>query len=167
MAYFANRDNVKPVIRFIPKVMMIFFGKTKAEAAFQSVNWGQFATLDSVIYGITGLETIRIMFPVKTGKLIYFLFAFWGFTVSSSGNTLTNSAIILFTIFRCTILLKFRKCLNFLATRTSFCFNQFRHGFFLVKKLCLEPFTEPISVFGLFYCNSKLHASQGFFLNFM
>ncbi len=70
--------------------------------------------------------------------LTFFSLAIFSFvlTVVYSIASFTYRPLSVFTSF---LIMKFGEFFNFLATSTSFCFNWFRHGFFLVKKLCLEP----------------------------
>ena len=42
---------------------------------------------------------------------------------------------------------------NFVARITSFCYNRFRHDFFLLKKLCSRPFTSQSCAWSLLLYN--------------
>ena len=62
--------------------------------------------------------------------------------------------------------IEFRMRLIFVARRALFCYTWFRHGFFLVKKLCLEPSADLFCVWlvSLYYINA---AQQGKNNNFV
>lgn len=62
-----------------------------------------------------------------------------------------NLTFILFSQSRVFAIVKFSEGFNFFAFVTSSCFNWFRHGFFLTKKLCLEPITAHTVVGSLYY----------------
>ncbi len=47
----------------------------------------------------------------------------------------------LYSLFRLFSFMKFNQGFNLFAFSTLFCYGWFRHGFFLIKKLCLEPDT--------------------------
>lgn len=53
--------------------------------------------------------------------------------------------------FSFVVFVKFREWFDFVATRTSFCYNLARHCFLHNRKLCLEPKTDTMSVLGSFY----------------
>jgi len=94
---------------------------------------------------------------------VFFLsyFALAALAESSTGCsaffTLAITFCAIFTVaFKTTFPIKsFKKLRNglyFFAYRASFCYDRFRHGFFLVKKLRLEPITAQ-TVVGSFYIN--------------
>jgi hypothetical protein len=73
-------------------------------------------------------------------------FAFFRIVQCIQTNTYftTNFTFILSSV-------KLRNRFNFFAFTTSFCYDCFRHLLLLIRSKCLEPFTRPILVRGLFY----------------
>ncbi len=74
--------------------------------------------------------------------------------------TLASMSIFPIFIFR-----KFIKMSNLFAFRALFCYDWFRHGFFLTKKLCLEPL-QTHYLCGLFYytpCQIEYQAKYIFY----
>ena len=98
-----------------------------------------------------------IAFPVLIGLAVS-LFIFTttlGFVPILASIPLAQFTRRIKTIYLLFIFVKFTNSLNFLALRASLCFNWFRHGFFLIKKLCSEPVAAHTAV-GLFYNNTIL-----------
>lgn len=83
-------------------------------------------------------------------------YSFFGFTILLLVDFTTTPALTLKPIFATIRFIKLRNMLNLLASATLFCYDGFRHGFFLVKKLCLEPFVGHSPAYGLFYFNTFL-----------
>ena len=84
--------------------------------------------------------------------LITFLVYFISFTLLIRFHTYFTKTRI--TIFSTAILVELKKWFNLVAFRTIFraisYFDWFRHDFFLIKKLCLEPLQSQ-SLYGSFY----------------
>ena len=98
-------------------------------------------------------------FPVQF--IIYFLsvcsFSVFSRMFFSALFTPTKITIFIFWGW-----IKFRCFFNFLATATLFCFNAFRHGFFLAKSYCLEPF-RATNLSGLLYYIPQIFIVKGDF----
>lgn len=56
MAFYTNRNNVKPMFTFIALVMVIFFGRFGAIMALQRIWTRQFADFYSIINSISSIE---------------------------------------------------------------------------------------------------------------
>ena len=84
-----------------------------------------------------------------------FYFCFFGLIMFSVIFLFTDFTVRDKTIFVSATPMKLRQRFNFFTLRTSFCYNRFRHGFFLIKKLCLEPVTKYAFVAGLFIIQQK------------
>ncbi len=169
MTLTTNRYNIKPIFWRIAFVVMIFLCLPRAVTASQGVEMQQLASNDSVGNSTICFAAFRIMSKISecafqicnftlfclviasSGFLIYSFaffalpislltnFGFWCFRELLRVITITYFAITTSASFFGTVFIKIRKGFNFFALRTSFCFNWFRHGFFLTKKLCLEP----------------------------
>ncbi len=181
MTFNTKRNNTKPVFWFVISYMVIIVCLFIAIITLQRIGTWQFATFNSSVYSFTGLERFSVVYPefclLQTSfRALYILilsdFEFFGLSVflvyglgfiSSYINVIndfsTGIATSLVSIFSATIFAKFFNRLNFLATTAFFCFNWFRHGFFLFKKLCLEPITAH-TVVGSFYNNGLIGKYQ-------
>ncbi len=102
------------------------------------------------------LVALGIFFTV----LFFYYFAVWCVSVISPCGLAALSTLKAEVVVRVFIFAKILAGLNFLAMRTSFCFNWFRHGFFLIKKLCFEPL-EGRSLCGSFYYIPSCTFCQG------
>ena len=170
MAFFANRKNIKPMFRFITKIMMILLCRIETKVTLKRFDIGQFTCRYGIVGCIASFAAVGVSFVIIFAcefaeifaSFCFHIFeitlfmhsvAFFGLPVSFIAVILAKFAIILIAIFFCAILMKFRNYLNNLAMTTSFCFNSLRHGFFLIKKLCLEPLQTQY-LCGSFYCNS-------------
>ena len=108
------------------------------------------ACYQSVFFCLT--KTFKISFYshytffALSTTLMYFS-TFWTFPK----KTLTQFALTLWPIITLWSFVKLRDGFNFLAFRTSFCFNWFRHGLIPYIKSCLEPVSGYIPVSGLLY----------------
>ena len=94
------------------------------------------------------------IFTFKIQFLIVFLinFTFFGLSVFLIHNNSARFTVALKTIISSSIFVKFRNCFELLALSTSFCFNCFRHGLFLLKKgSCLEPVAAHTAVGSLYF----------------
>jgi len=82
-------------------------------------------------------------------------FAFFGASVLSTAQPLALFTTPLKAIFSRFIFIKLAERLNVIALRALFCYNLLRHGFFLIKKLRLEPLQTQY-LCGLFYYTTFL-----------
>ncbi len=155
-------------VSFFVAWMMIFLCLLAAKEATSLVYRFQLSHPYCVFNGIFGGYLFGIFTFIYSFVFSSLLFAFSGlfvFTIyiSSLLSALfcstyigpifvtTNPTVILQIIFRDTIFIKLRKWFNFLALRTLFCYGLLRHGFFLIKKLCLEPLQDQFLCGSLYY----------------
>ncbi len=137
MATSTNRNNIKPMFRFISVPMMILLCLVVTVIALMEIRSEQFATFDSNTYCTYKFFIFRMAF------LIAFLVAIVG---SSTFFSMLITLLSSFTFFALPI--AFLINFELFAFRTKFCFNCFSHSLFPYKRLRLEP----TSVVGLFYC---------------
>ena len=165
MTPITHRNYMKSSLGFVTG-MMIYFCWFSTEPAFCGVHWRQFAYLDGIFDSVVSFDFFLVMFAIFSR------------TLSSSWTSLVFAAfftVSYFTFFSVSILLmsfslalftsptkvipsgfvfeKFTKRFNFFALPARFCYNWFRHGFSLIKKLCLEPL-ESQSLCGSSYYTS-------------
>lgn len=176
MTINTNRNNIKPMFRFITFVVMIMLSGLRTENAEQKSWRNQFACINCMIYSFSRFVFFRMFFACKLliefafFTLIIFIcpsffckftffrlripfmrqFSRFCFAIFSLFNRLTGFAIILITC--CSVFVKFRNRFEVLAFRTTFCLNCLRHDLFLLKKgYCLEPVTGYAPVVGSLY----------------
>ena len=163
MALYANRKDVEPMFGFITKIMMILFSRLKTKITLKCFNFGQFTSAYSVANCRTSLCFFRVVNTImprsRTASSFASIRLLIMFLVSFGLILLRVIIIAYFTItamtgFFRTVFVKFRKWFGFFALGTSFCYDSFRHGFFLHKKLCLEPLQTQY-LCGSFYYNNK------------
>ncbi len=150
MAFCTNRKNIKPVFGFIPQIMMIMLCRLKAQIALKCFDFGQSTSNYGAANSISRSCFFRVVNTIMSRSRTASNFALFRllimFSVSFSLILIRAIIITYFTIttfagFFGAVFIKIRKRFNFFAFRTSLCYDWFRHGFFLYKKLCLEPFT--------------------------
>lgn len=181
MAFFANRNNVKPMLRRIAVPMVIFSGWMISIMALQGLRPGKFSSFDRMIYNMSGFGPIRMLFTISFGMVSSIQFAFFAvvislscyFTficlaISSFGFKVINSAVwslgIVFFVLQitfytitsisiaaCRVFVKLRKRFCFFASSAGFCYDLFSHNQLLISWLRLEPVSGYIPVSGLSY----------------
>ena len=134
MTMNTNRNNIKPAFWCITGMMILFCLHFTAMTT-QSVGARQFATPNSSRHNIFRFMPFRVPSAVALISFLAYSFAFFCLVILF----FTDFAFIAMPIFSCVVIVKFRDCFGLLATSASFCYDWFRHGFFLIKKLCLEP----------------------------
>lgn len=92
-------------------------------------------------------------------RMFLYCFAFGCFSIIHINSVFARFTAILKPIFTFASFVKFRKRLRILAFRTLFCYDLFRHGFSLTKKLCLESLRGQ-SLCDSFYYNERGQACQ-------
>lgn len=159
MTFSTYRNNIKVMFWFITVPMMVLLCEFRATMALQSFRSRQFVVLNGIINGIAGFNSFR-KFSSMFSTFTYCNFSsFFALIVMFKIYFFAIFAFALKSIFSGTIFVKLRNFFNFLAFGTSFCFNRFRHGFFLCKKLCLEPLQDQF-LCGLFYINPFFNLCQ-------
>ncbi len=164
MPYFmtssANRNNIEPMFGFMALIMVVVLCLLSART-YHSFYQFYFSCQNSIMYSIYCFVILRkTLFPPFVASIIgnhtFFAlmiaffsgFSFFAFLISTSGGfifwflvkffyarfTVTAKAIEITFVF-----VELGSWMKFLASRTLFCYDCFRHGFFLIKKLCLEP----------------------------
>ena len=152
MTLRTNRDNIKPMFRFIGPMVILFCLLAACTPIMMCGE--QFSCTNSTTDFVSGLFLFGIVFIITFACLFAFvgleislfdLFVFFGLAILPRAVF----AIILQPVTRA-----FRKLGQWkdsLAFRTSFCFNWFRHGLIPYIKSCLEPVSGYIPVSGLLY----------------
>ena len=157
-----NSFNIKPMlfsIAFVVMVLLCLF----TTGAFKSAWLGNSVETNSVADCVSGFSFFRMHCPCFSLALTSCYFSFFASIVFCLYNSFPFLvgfcpispllALIVFSttmfvadftlplqaVFSKAVLLKLRNGFNLLATATSFCYDGFRHGFFLFKKLCFEP----------------------------
>ena len=162
MTSFTNWDNIKLVFTFVSFMMVIFLCYCKAKITHQRFRRNKFSYSDGVFDRIFCFNLFWmagfVLFFIFSSLLFAFIRLFISFSPTLICFFARFCAIRFSVIFSpalfATIIsrAKLRKWLNFFALRTSFCYDLLRHGFFLVKKLCLEPVAAHTAV-GSSYIN--------------
>lgn len=120
---------------------------------------------------IKSLSTIPSHFLSLLGVEVFFAsqfmrqFAFYSLRISFSVGVGAFFTIVVMPIFIKFVFIEFRKWFDLFATSALFCYDCFRHGFFLIKKLCLEPVVRHNLTVGSFHYTIekrgvKCHLSQ-------
>ncbi len=178
MTRHTNRLNVKSMFFGVPFVVVVL-SSSLATFTQQGIDFSQLALKNSSLYGISGIYFFWVIgllvigmakcpsFPRSclSGLTFFALFTsftrcfiFIGFSITYYAF-LTPRAKSVPPRF---VSVKLRNWLNFLALGTRFCYDLLRHGFFLIKRLCLEPLQTQY-LCGLFYYNILNNKSQAIF----
>lgn len=182
MTNTAYSNNIKPMLFGIAFMVMVFFGLFTA-GTFQGVRAWQYASSNSIIDSGSGLQPQWVFSPNLSISAFLFSFPFFGLSVSLVryfpffastapplcyfalfslliSAALYKSALFALTttsIFGLGAFIKIGSVFNFLASRTLFCyFSLLKHGFFLLKKLCIELVIRPFLVASSFYYTTSL-----------
>lgn len=147
-------------------VWMVVFLCLFIAGAFQCAGFGNAAISDGVGNCRSSFQPIgmgnRIFcstFSIAKFTLVAFAVSVYGPLVScpTTRRSKIKMCAILTPICQSTygrtVFAKLRESLNLLAFGTFLCYDGFRHGFFSIKKSCLEPVAAHTAV-GLLYCTS-------------
>ncbi len=93
--------------------------------------------------------------PVLLVVPFFSLFTFFCASIFSRRCKGAQFALPLHSVFCGAVLVKFRSGFNFLASTALLWYDGFGHGFFFLKKLCLEPIAAQ-TVVGSLYCSTLL-----------
>ena len=169
MTFFANRKYKQWFV--VIWMMVLFASMETADNTSLSIRSFQFTISDC----ISNLPVCFYLFLVAVIELLVFsmyrLFSFLGSVISFTTSIVSIFTFLSLSIFflclclalltlvkksilSCATFRKFGSGLELLAGTTSFCYSWFRHGFFLIKKLCLEPLQTQY-LCGSFYNNIK------------
>lgn len=166
-----NRNNIKPVFTRIALVVMVFFCVIAAINTIQCVRPWYFSVYNSTVHNSACFHSLWITEAICLRASVFALFAFYGFVIFTiylvtynftlfCGPVFGESFIatwltlIFMAKFARFIFVKFTKQFNGFACRAFSCYILFRHGFFLIKKLCLEPLQTQY-LCGLLYYNTN------------
>ncbi len=166
MTFYAQWHNGKPLsLPVAGLVVILLCGCFLALDTLETGCLGKFSANDSIIDSIfcfpfrfIGVAVFSMgFFPGRT-FCKFFIVSFAFFAVAKGIFSLPFQVPAMFAIgvtfviflvafsaisldAKCSrgVLVKFRKLFFGIALRASFCYNVLRHGFFLTKKLCLEP----------------------------
>ncbi len=176
MAFCTNRKNIKFMLRFVAQIMMIFIRWLKTEVALKRFGFRQLTNTGGVFncipcsyshwesfsiffYICTMIYLTNITFLVVGLVCLYFFcllanpskfYASFCFGIFQRVLTVAYFAGAFKAICPVFIFAKISKKFSFFAFSASFCYSWFRHGFFLTKKLCLEPVAAHTAVGSLY-----------------
>ena len=157
MAFYTDRNDVKPMLFGIAIVVMVLLCRMVSIMAFQNISPRQCSNFDSAIYSVMSFKLIR-MAGIKTplcGPVI--CFTHFGLSINPLFAVTAYFTIVAKPIFSVLVFVEFRKWFELFARRTSFRYSCLRHGFSPIQKsLCLEPFALPIRVCGSFYYDQNM-----------
>ncbi len=164
MTFTTNRNNIKPVLFSITFVVMILCCLHFTITAFKRAGMWHKTFFDFRPY-ICRCHFLSSISTIRSSGLQYSFFAMliptsYCFTCFC----LAIFSCVYFLIFcatwlaRCSMFIFSSFCFiktingfNFFASTTSFCYDLLRHGFFLIKKLCLEPLQDRFLCGSLYY----------------
>jgi len=185
MAFTTNRNNIELMFWFITKMVMILFCLFATSAPIMTcreqfactnsaIDFASSFCLFGIVFAIMfvcllaffGLiMSFACLFAfVGLEVLLLVLFVFFGLGISLSALFVFFALFILpFTVFAIRlqtitvgmVFMKLGQWKDFLARRTSFCFNGVSHSCFLSKRVWLEPIGSYILPCGSFYYNHK------------
>ncbi len=151
-----DRNNIKPLllgIAFVVMVLLCLFA-TRTQKGIWS---GYFIEANSVTDSVSCLSFAFMQAPVSLSAHLTFLCLVIAFTGSFTLLTASvqffgglrvvallvgfnaSFTFTLVSILVARVIVKLRDWLKLFASVASFCYDWFRHGFFLIKKSCLEP----------------------------
>lgn len=170
MASTAKWNNIKPLAKIIAR-MMVFLGRPSAPTSV-FFSWTQGAPHNCFSDSISGTYFVFIVCFVSLSAFIFnlstfcsfssqslFSFCFFAFWINKRLSAFLANAVM--PVFHCSVFMKFRDFLNFLAMTALFCYDWFRHGFFLLKKLCLEPLQAQYLYGSSYYATSRTFCQGG------
>lgn len=192
MTSSANRNDIKPMSFIVTAKMMITLCLSFAQFASVISCWKYFPSFNSMIDGIHSPFFFRMIFdPSYSSFLIYKssffafvisfligfiiflifisqtiffdrLYSFHAFSIFLAGYFSTRFALPLISILCGSVLIEIIQCFTQIATRTSFCYNRFRHdSFSFLERLCLGPVARySLAVGSLYSNNSLLHIKE-------
>ena len=143
---FANRNSV-----FYSMISSCTFG-IAIVVILRCLSMVNFTAFALPITLLLGFYSLRMTKSITFYSQFHACFAFFGLLINFPKLFITQFANRLMAIFSFRGLMKINNRLNHLASPACFCYNWFRHDFFLIKKLCLEPL-QGQSLCGLFYNN--------------
>ncbi len=158
----AYRYNIEPMLFCVTGmvILMCLFATRTVE------NVGTFypSIGNGVINSVPSFPINWILFTISVYCPYSTCFTLWGLLISYIGAfscislfiiafllVAANLAIIKMPIFASSLFVKFKERFNCVALVTLLCYDWFRHGFFLFKKLRLEPVTAQTAT-GLSNC---------------
>ena len=143
------------MFRFISVGMVVFVCLFTART-LQRIRSGQSTILNCLIYYTISFSSLWITYMIQFSTTPFVYFSFFTFVIFrrySIGNRFTtfslpifahafiiaNFANIVITIFSSVVFVKVRQWFDLLAFRAFSGYDWLRHGFLLIRKLCLEP----------------------------
>ncbi len=150
MTFNTYRLDIKPMLWRVAGMVILFclFG---AIFALQGVWMGHFTRTNSITNSTSGLTFFREFNPLFNSYPDLSSFRFFAFFIAFSGRfanfclqvisiifIMTCLTVIMMSIFPRFLFVKLRKGFNFFAFGALFCYDWFRHSFFLTKRLCFR-----------------------------
>jgi hypothetical protein len=152
MTYFTDRDDIEMKLWAIAFVMVVFLGMFAAGDARKFRRREHTITFNGIINSLPGFVSLRVFVSMLSHctfpffgflpfreRLAMYSFTFRALSIHFISLATTFTARGTKPIFFLFVLMELRNGLNFLALGTRFCYDLLRHGFFLIKRLCLEP----------------------------
>ena len=155
MTLYTNRNNIKPMLRFISVVMVVFICLFTTGTLQRIRSWQ--STIDNcLLYHTISFSSLWITYIIQFIATLFVYFSFFTFVIFrrySIGNRFTmfslpifahafiiaNFTNIVITIFSSVVFVKVRQRFDLLAFRAFSGYVWVRHGFLLIRKSCLEP----------------------------
>ncbi len=154
MTNITNRNNNKPMFWFIAG-MMVQCSCFITTRALQRLGWNQVFSKYSILNNVLSFNFFLISFAIFSrtlssswASLLFAAFfivaqlAFFSMSVFSISLSFAIFASPIKIVFSRFVLKKLTKGFNFFTSSTFLCYDWFRHGFFLIKKSCLEPLQD-------------------------
>ena len=169
MAFFTNRDYIKPVFFCVAVPVVVFNRFIRTIVACSGFGAWHFAYSNSIAYGATSFYSLRELLSIFSAFLSVFNF-YWAFALVCFFGSMAMSAVAVFyicffrrfftffcsyplfvilrnthfalslaSIFFSATFVKFRKWLKLLALVTFLKYDLLRHNRFSSKRFCLEP----------------------------
>ncbi len=172
MTFYTDRNNIEPVLWCIAFMVMVVVGLAAA-GTYHAFDRGEFSTINGIANSIFGLGFLWkfSLVSLVSGSIRYHAFlalmiSFLCFSALLACFVSASCRFVFGSLVKClharlaispkpisvvSIFMKITNGPKLLASRTSFCYTLLRHGFSLIKKLCLEPLQTQYLCGSLYY----------------
>ena len=147
-----HRDYIQVMLRCVTQMMMPRMRRFYTTNTEQGFRLGYFPCANSSAKCRASYSTERMSLSVALAYFVADSLTVIRFSICLISGAFTVFTAVGVSIWATTIFAKLRQGLFFLTVRALFCYDCFRHDFFLNKKLRLEP-TQAQSYVGLSYCS--------------
>ena len=150
MAILTQRNDIKPMFRFIPAMMVIMLSRLSTRAIhcfWRNQSAIPYGIIDFTPYLVSFWVVCVFTFCGKFATWTSFVFclncfAFWTFLICARTKRMAHFTLTVIAILFRAIFEKLSCWFNLLAFRTSFCLNCLSHNLISIIKLWLEPSRE-------------------------